>query len=128
MLERMVGASNVPLRVLVVDDDRLVRTAMRRTLARLPNAIVADFQSGRDALAACAKTHFDVGVFDLMMPGMDGVEVAERVRTILPVIRIVFVSADLSGALADRARAMNPVAVFPKPWPLPELLATVRGE
>jgi two-component system response regulator DesR len=123
----MVGAGIAPLRILVVDDDRLVRTAMRRSLSRLPNTLVFDFQTGRDAVAACAKNPFDVGVFDLMMPGMDGVEVAAQVRVIIPAIRLVFVTADLSGALADRARAMNPVAVFPKPWPLPELLATVRG-
>ncbi len=115
------------LRILVVDDDRLVRTAMTRSLAQLRGARVRDFGSGADALEACAEEAFDVGVFDLMMPEMTGVELARQVLQKMPGIRLVFVTADVAGELADQARALGPEAVLPKPWSLKELLAIVTG-
>jgi len=113
------------LRVLVVDDDQLVRAAMRRSLAHLEGARVDDFTRPNDALAACGSAPFDVGVFDLEMPEMNGVDLAQRVRALFPSIRVLFVSSDLTSPLAVRARAMGPL--LPKPWPEAELLRLVRG-
>jgi DNA-binding NarL/FixJ family response regulator len=115
------------IHILLVDDDRMVRSALCRTLRRQPDLQVSDFGDGESALAACAAQAFDVGVFDLKMPVMDGVELATRVRALFPEIRVVFVSADLSGELAARARALGPRAILAKPWSVEDLLAAVRG-
>ena len=115
-----------PLSILVVDDDRLVRSAMVRTMKRLPGATVLDFGDGPAALASLDAHTFDVAVLDLKMPGMDGVELATHLRAKLPGLRIVFVSADPHGDLAQRARALAPAGVLAKPWTPEELVALLR--
>src|SRR5215475_492405 len=97
-------------RILVVDDDRLVRSAMVRTLRRAPGVQVEDFADGEEALARVEKAAFDVAVLDLKMPVLDGVALAERLRAKLPNIKLIFVTADPHGELAQRAREMKPTA------------------
>jgi CheY-like chemotaxis protein len=121
----MADARIQPLRVLVVDDDPLARAAVRRAVSHLAHVAVQDFASGLDALAACASTRFDVAVFDLEMPAIDGVTLAHRVRVLFPSIRLVFMSSDLEGPLAPSARALGPL--LPKPWPHAEMLRLVLG-
>jgi CheY-like chemotaxis protein len=116
-----------PLRVLVVDDDRLVRAAMVRTLRRVPGITVEDFAEGEDALARLASASFDVAVLDLKMPAMDGVALAEALRARAPSMRLIFVTADPHGDLAQRARELSPSIVLAKPWRPDELATVLRG-
>ncbi len=115
-----------PLLILVVDDDRLVRAAMVRTLKRVPAATVHDFPDGPAALEALEGKAYDVAVLDLKMPGMDGVELGTALRAKLPTLRLVFVTADPHGDLAQRARLLNPAGVLAKPWTPDELVALLR--
>jgi CheY-like chemotaxis protein len=115
-----------PLCILVVDDDRLVRSAMVRTLKRVPGTTVHDFGDGASALESLEGKAFDVAVLDLKMPGMDGVELATHLRAKLPGLRIIFVSADPHGDLAQRARKLGPAGVLAKPWTPDELVRLLR--
>jgi two-component system chemotaxis response regulator CheY len=115
------------VRILVVDDDRLVRSAMVRTLRRASGVEVEDFADGEEALARCQAAAFDVAVLDLKMPVLDGVTLALRLREKLPAIRLIFVTADPHGELAQRAREMKPTAVLAKPWSPEDLLKLLRG-
>jgi CheY-like chemotaxis protein len=126
MTDELVGEA--PLRVLVVDDDGVARVMVRRALSHLGHADVQDFACGEDALAACDRTTFDVAIFDLDMPGINGVDLAGRVTDLFPALRFFFVSADLGGDLAARARALKPSGVLAKPWQPEELLRLVRGQ
>ena len=115
-----------PLSILVVDDDRLVRAAMVRTLKRMPGTTVHDYPDGPTALESLEGKAIDVAVLDLTMPGMDGVELATHLRARMPELRIVFVSADPHGDLAQRARLISPGGVLAKPWAPDELLRLLR--
>ncbi len=115
------------LSILVVDDDRLVRSAMVRTLKRVPDVQVNEFFDGASALGSIPASTYDVAVLDLKMPDMDGVELASALRALLPQIRIVFVSADPHGELAQRARALAPVGLLAKPWSPEELVKLLRA-
>jgi CheY-like chemotaxis protein len=114
------------VRILVVDDDRLVRSAMVRTLRRASDVEVEDFADGEAALVRCKDVGFDVAVLDLKMPVLDGVTLAERLRVKLPKIRLIFVTADPHGELAQKARGMNPIAVLAKPWSPEDLIKLLR--
>src|SRR5438552_7021773 len=105
---------NAPtIRVVVVDDDPLVRSAILRTL-RADAALEVDaYERGADALARAAERGWAVALLDVEMPEMDGVVLAARLRFVLPAIRIVFVTG-ATGPLADRAAEIGPV--LPKPW------------
>jgi DNA-binding response OmpR family regulator len=70
---------NLQARVLVVDDDLTVRDVVRRYL-ELAGHQVALADNGEDALAWIARHEPDLVVLDLMLPGIDGLEVCRRLR------------------------------------------------
>ena len=63
--------------VLIVDDDPGLRLALKDRFEHW-GCRVSEAAEGREALAACAKTQFDLIVLDLTMPGMSGLEVLDR--------------------------------------------------
>ncbi len=88
-------AAAAGLRVLVVDDHPLVRTALRRTLDGAPGiGSVIDVGSGEAALEALGRENLDLVLLDMRLPGIDGAEVARRVRTQWPAVHLVVVTGD----------------------------------
>ncbi len=83
-------------RVVVVDDHNVVRELFRFQLCRSePNRyeIVGEGSNGQDAVDICLKTRPDLLVLDLMLPGLNGVEVMRRLQSKLPEMRVLFFSA-----------------------------------
>jgi signal transduction histidine kinase/FixJ family two-component response regulator len=104
-------------RVLVVDDDRLVRNSLRRILERHHEVVVAS--GGQRALELLLQERFDVVICDLIMPGMTGQELFEEVKRRLPTqsARFVFLTGGTSSADArdfllgvENPRAYKPVS------------------
>ena len=67
------------IKVLVVDDYPMNRDLLKRILAE-PEFLVADAQDGLEALQLLSQQTFDVVLLDVMMPGMDGIEVCRHLR------------------------------------------------
>ena len=73
------------IRVLLADDENLIRTALASLLAIQDDLqVVAQAGSGDEALAMARRHRPDVAVLDLQMPGLDGIAVAEQLVTELP--------------------------------------------
>jgi CheY-like chemotaxis protein len=68
------------LRVVLVDDDDRFRAVARRTLVADGVDVVAEVNDGAAALAAVARWEPDVVLLDIGLPGIDGLEVARRLR------------------------------------------------
>lgn len=67
--------SGAPLRVLIADDEAVARARLRRLLAALPAVeLVAECESGSDALARLRAGGIDVALLDVQMPGLSGLE------------------------------------------------------
>jgi DNA-binding NarL/FixJ family response regulator len=82
------------IRVLLVDDHRLVREALRDALARVDDVeIVGEAGDGQSALEQIRTTSPDVVVLDINLPDLDGMEVAARIRESDSVAKIVVLSA-----------------------------------
>lgn len=65
--------------VVLVDDDRLVRGGLRVLIEEeLDLSVVGEAADGGEAIAECARTHPDVVLMDVRMPGMDGIEATRR--------------------------------------------------
>jgi DNA-binding response OmpR family regulator len=96
------GTPAIPqVRVLVVDDEASVRSALARSLTLL--GYTADAAaSGYQALAMLEHTPYDAMVLDIRMPGMDGIEVLQRVRQIYPDMSVILLTghATLESAIA----------------------------
>jgi CheY-like chemotaxis protein len=112
-------------RVLVVDDDTLLRTVLCESLAD-EGYEVRPAHNGRDALAVLDDWAPDVIVLDLMMPGMDGwafrrAQLERRTVADIPVI-VLSATRDLRADTED----LRAQVAFPKPFELPRLLDSVR--
>jgi two-component system cell cycle sensor histidine kinase/response regulator CckA len=110
--------------VLLVEDEDRLRKLVRFTLES-QGYVVTDARSGEAALALLApERKFDLLVTDLMMPGIDGRELATRVRAARPEIPVVFVS----GYVPDHRRVEGLAgAVFlPKPFTPVDLVKAVE--
>jgi PAS domain S-box-containing protein len=116
-------------RILIVDDEPLVARAVARVLSPPHEVIAAG--SGADALARIAggDRGFDLVLCDLMMPGMSGMDLHERLRTVAPELarRVVFLTG---GAAHPDARAFLERARRPfveKPFDPPALRRVVSS-
>jgi DNA-binding NarL/FixJ family response regulator len=82
-----------PIRVLLVDDQVLVRTGFGLILANEPDLeIVGEAENGAEAVAWVARTAPDVVVMDLRMPVMDGVEATRRIVADAPGTRVLILT------------------------------------
>ena len=115
-------------RVLVVDDEENQVRVLSMGLS-IEGFDVATARSAEEAMAALEK-HDDIllGLFDLMMPGMNGLELARLVRAGYPHVRVVLTSAyHLSERQLERADC-GVVGFVPKPYELGELAAFLRAK
>jgi DNA-binding response OmpR family regulator len=112
--------------VLVVDDDPTVSDVVRRYLEQdgFQVTVAADGLSG---LAAVAADPPDLVVLDLMMPGVDGLEVCRRLRRTMPLLPIVMLTA--LGEEADRVVGLEVGAddYVTKPFSPRELVLRIRS-
>lgn len=82
-----------PLRLLLADDHTLVRAGMRALLSELPGVeVVAETGDGREALRLVRENKPDIALIDISMPGLNGLEVAARIRHDYPATRVIIVS------------------------------------
>jgi two-component system response regulator MprA len=114
------------MRILVVDDDRAVRESLRRSLEF--NGYKVELASdGAQALEAIIASRPDAMVLDVMMPRLDGLEVARRLRSTGDDLPILVLTA--RDTVSDRVSGLDAGAddYLPKPFALEELLARLRA-
>ena len=112
-------------RILIVDDEE----NQRRTLAiglRLEGFEVREAHDGESALVRLGEAPSDIALIDLMMPGINGLELARRLRFSYPEVRIVLTSAyHLTERQLERA-GLGPIAFVPKPYAMDDLVGFLR--
>src|SRR5436305_2145320 len=112
--------------ILIVDDDTRVTNALRRTLA-YEGYSVSVAANGEGALAVARNKPPDLVILDLMLPGIDGLEVCRRLRAAGDGIAVLMLTA--RDAVADRVAGLETGAddYLVKPFALEELLARVKA-
>jgi len=114
-------------RVLVVDDEDMVREVARDLLAELGYE-VDSVSSGQEAvrLIQSAPERFDLIILDMVMPGMDGLETIGCLRRIRPDLRVILVSGYDSDEKIRRALQSGYVEFMQKPYKINDLATLVR--
>lgn len=79
-------------RLLVVDDDEMTRTLLKELLERADFEAMA-VESGELALVEFQKRPFDLALVDLMMPGMNGIELLEKLKALKPEVPVIILTA-----------------------------------
>lgn len=113
-----------PQRILIIEDEQEIANYLRRGLL-LEGFQVTVANDGPAGLAAAREAQHELVVLDLMLPGIDGLEVARRLRAASEVPIIILTARD---AVADRVTGLESGAddYLVKPFAFEELLARIR--
>jgi DNA-binding response OmpR family regulator len=114
------------MRVLLVEDDHRLASSLRRNLGEA--GIVADVvHDGGDGLAAARTTAYDVIVLDVMLPGLDGLDVSRRLRDARVHTPILMLTA--RDSVDDRVSGLESGAddYLVKPFAMREVVARIRA-
>ncbi len=105
---------NATKKVLVIDDDPVVGKSFDRVLTAKGYAVIT-VASGEEALDRLAREDYDVVYTDIKMPGLDGMEVARRVRASRPWLPVVIITGYGTQAHESEARTLGVEAFLHKP-------------
>lgn len=122
------AAEKTPLRVLVVDDESLIRWSVAETLTGLGMTVVqaVDAGSALDAIGAAGRC-FDVIVLDLRLPDMSDLTLVAAVRACAPDAAVVLMTAFGTPGIVTAAYDLGVVNVLNKPFELDELSRVVTA-
>ena len=101
-------------KILVVDDSGLARRLIRKILEELGHE-VEDVTDGAQALERYVLNRHDAVILDLLMHGMYGVEVLQKLKQLNPTLPVIVVSADIQRTTRDEVKDAGAVAMVNKP-------------
>ncbi|MFJ8531980.1 DNA-binding response regulator [Streptomyces sp. NPDC093591] len=114
------------IRLLIADDEDLLRSALAALLALEPDlTVVAEASTSTEAVRLARERRPDIAVLDLEMPPTDGLRAAEEIRAELPT-RIVLVTRHARPAVLRRALAAGVRGFVPKTTPAARLAEIIR--
>jgi NarL family two-component system response regulator LiaR len=118
-----------PIRLVLVDDHRVVRRGLRSYLEAFPDiTVVGEASTGEEALEAIEGWLPDVVVMDLLMPGgIDGIEATRRIRAITPHTQVVVLTAYTDDARVVAALRAGAIGYVRKEADPEILMAAVRA-
>src|SRR5512138_3399644 len=116
---------NSPARILVVDDEKLIRWSVSERLQR-DGYVVATAETGEAALEAIAAEPPDLVLLDVQLPGVDGVEMLRRALGVQPELTVIMMSAHSTVDVAVDAMKHGALDFLVKPFPLQALDAAVE--
>ena len=111
-------------RILLAEDDHTMRTFLARALERAGHEVFA-VADGMEALEAVRAGPFDLLVADIVMPSMDGFQLAERAEAAVPGLKVMFITGFAAVALRGRDAVRHGAKVLSKPFHLRELVEQV---
>src|SRR6185295_5520141 len=119
--------SKRPTRILMVDDDAVLRTSLGLMLSRAGYE-VGHASNGKEAVAMHLERSFDIVITEVAMPEADGLEALAKLRKLLPPVKFIAISKEnrITAALCLRmAGQLGARYVLTKPFPPEQLLAAV---
>jgi CheY-like chemotaxis protein len=124
-MEPEVAGEGQGVRVLVADDDVMIRKLVVRALER-ENFVLDEAKDGAETIEKCSRDGYSVILLDMMMPRIDGMGVLDWMREHRPeLLRRVVVMTAFTRAAAESAERHCPVIY--KPFDLTDLITAVRN-
>lgn len=111
-------------RILLAEDDDSMRVFLARALRRAGHQ-VCDLPDGSKALAWVSEHPVDLLLADVVMPGIDGIELARRASDMWPHLRVIFITGFAGVALRAAENLPRETTVLAKPFHLRRLVAEV---
>jgi response regulator NasT len=114
-----------PSRILIADDESLIRLDLREMLTSLSYDVIAEAGDGRVALDLARKLRPDLVIMDIKMPEVDGIAAAEQL-TRERIAPVVLLTAYSDQGLVQRAREAGVVGYVVKPFRQTELMPVIE--
>jgi response regulator RpfG family c-di-GMP phosphodiesterase len=122
---RLNGISVEKQSILVVDDDIATRSLVVDAISQSGNYAVIEACDGVKGLEELEKKRFDLVICDVMMPGMNGMELLDRIREINPTTHVILITAYPTIDLTVSAMKTGAVDFLAKPFDIDDLLYKV---
>jgi two-component system cell cycle response regulator CpdR len=117
--------SRLPVkRILLAEDDDSMRGFLERALAKAGYEVIA-FANGKDAHERLQEEPFSLLLTDIVMPQMDGIELARRASELDPQLKIMFITGFAAVTLNTNSRAPKNARVLSKPFHLKDLVREI---
>lgn len=118
--------SSLPMqRILLAEDDDSMRGFLERALARAGYDVVS-FANGQDAYERLKREPFTLLLTDIVMPHMDGIELARRASDLDPDLKIMFITGFAAVVLNSDVATARETRVLSKPFHLKDLVREVE--
>ena len=115
------------IRVMLVDDHRLVRAGLKRVLSEMPDIeVISEAGTGEEALELARQRAPDVVLMDVNMPGMGGLETTRRMMSRMPQVKVVAVSMHMEEPYPSRMLAAGAAGYISKDSAADEVAAAIR--
>jgi two-component system cell cycle response regulator CpdR len=111
-------------RILLAEDDDSMRAFLERALTRAGHEVVA-FDNGAEALERLTQEPFTLLLTDIVMPRMDGIELARRASELDPELKIMFITGFAAVTLNADLGGARDASVLSKPFHLKDLVREV---
>ena len=121
----MPGESPAPLRILIAEDETIIRLDLRDVLERAGHEVCAEARDGEEAVALALSEAPELAILDVKMPKLDGIEAARRILAERP-IPIVMLTAYGQDELVARAVEAGVFGYLVKPFRETDLLPAIQ--
>ncbi len=115
-----------PLRILIAEDQAIIRLDLRGILEKHGLIVCAEASNGEEAVELARTSHPDIALLDMRMPKLDGIEAARRMYAERP-IPIVMLTAFSDRAVVEKAIAAGVFAYLVKPFKESDLVPALRA-
>lgn len=111
------------IRILLAEDDQVMREYLTRALEKSGYAVSA-VDRGTAAIPLLEREHFDLLLTDIVMPEMDGIELAQKAGEMRPDLRVMFITG-FAAVTLKAGKSMPQARVLSKPFHLRDLVLEV---
>ncbi|MEY4657950.1 MAG: hypothetical protein RLZZ545_234 [Actinomycetota bacterium] len=118
-----VQTEKSPVRILVAEDEALIRMDLVEMLQEAGYQVVAQATNGEEAIALATEHQPDLAILDVKMPVLDGISAAEKIISIAPVLMLTAFS---QRELVERARDAGVMAYVVKPFTIGDLVPAIE--
>jgi DNA-binding NtrC family response regulator len=118
---------NMLKKILIIDDEPIIRTVVKRILHNELGYTVTLAQSGQEGIEKFRKTDFDLILLDIRMPDIDGLDVLTDILESKPEQRVIIITGYYTKETKEKAEQRGVCAFIEKPFTPFHLLETVKN-